>query len=62
MVYLCMILLIKKVLYKEKVYSLKISIDGKYLSYITDSTKKNKEIKIIIKDLKKNKIVYVRDA
>ncbi|WP_370773243.1 hypothetical protein [Faecalibacillus intestinalis] len=47
---------------KEKVYSLKISIDGKYLSYITDSTKKNKEIKIIIKDLKKNKIVYVRDA
>ena len=25
---------------KEKVYSLKISIDGKYLSYITDSTKK----------------------
>ena len=34
---------------KEKVYSLKISIDGKYLSYITDSTKKNKEIKIIIK-------------
>ena len=42
---------------KEKVYSLKISIDGKYLSYITDSTKKNKEIKIIIKDLKKNKIV-----
>ena len=23
---------------------------------------KNKEIKIIIKDLKKNKIVYVRDA
>ena len=43
---------------KEKV----ISIDGKYLSYITDSTKKNKEIKIIIKDLKKNKIVYVRDA
>ena len=65
MVYLCMILLIKKVLSlltKEKVYSLKISIDGKYLSYITDSTKKNKEIKIIIKDLKKNKIVYVRDA
>ena len=47
---------------KEKVYSFKISIDGKYLSYITDSTKKNKEIKIIIKDLKKNKIVYVRDA
>ena len=27
-----------------------------------NSTKKNKEIKIIIKDLKKNKIVYVRDA
>ena len=45
-----------------KADKIKISIDGKYLSYITDSTKKNKEIKIIIKDLKKNKIVYVRDA
>ena len=45
-----------------KIYSLKISTNGNYLCYITDSYKANKEIKMVIIDLKTNKKLYEKDA
>ena len=50
----------ESVICTEEVYSLKISNDGEYLSYITKSNLLNKTLKFSIFDLKKENIVYVQ--
>lgn len=50
----------ESVICTEEVYSLKISNDGEYLSYITKSNLLNKTLKFSVFDLKKENIVYVQ--